>query len=109
MADGNRRLEDFIPLEDLLKLDPQVLTARVYQQVFRLNGTILLHCQQIEEMEKKLKLKAEKEDLEKLETKVDDKVGFKELSRMEKLFISVSVVVLVLFLAFNIWDRIAGL
>lgn len=107
MADG-RRFEDYVPIEDLLKKDSQVLLAEIWQQTVKTNGTVAKLCDEQAKIKEELKLKATVVELDKIEVKVDDKVGTKELNRMEKIFIGIGGSIGLLLTIFNIWDRIAG-
>ena len=101
MPDG-RRFEDKLTIEDLIKLPQKELTARIYQQVLRTNGTVSANCIQIEEMKADIKLRATCADVTELRAEVKDKIGM-------KLFVILTSIIGLLLLTFNIWDRLASL
>ena len=60
MAEENR-FEDKLSIADLMKKPQKELTAMIYQQVVRTNGTVRQNCK----------------DIDNLKTEMKDKVGFK--------------------------------
>jgi len=54
MAEGNR-FEDKLSIPDLMKKPQKELTAMIYQQVVRTNGTVRQNCSDIDNLQKEIK------------------------------------------------------
>lgn len=98
MANG-KRFEDYISVEDLMKKPQKELMAQIYVQTLKTNGTISLHCQQIDEIHADLKTKASSIDLEDIRRDLKDKIG-------QKIFVILASILGVVMVIFNIWDRL---
>jgi hypothetical protein len=86
----DKRFEDKVGIEDLIKTPQKELLARIYQQVLKTNGTVAQNCT----------------DIKELQTNMDDKIGNKELLRFEKVFGIVAGVAGFIIVLFNILDRV---
>jgi hypothetical protein len=89
MSDGKEFAEK-VSIGDLMKLPQKELTAKIYQQVLKTNGTVAQNCK----------------DIEGLQGEIKDKIGNKELLRFEKMFAIVAGVATFIILVFNILDRV---
>lgn len=83
--DKSKRFEDTLSVEDLMKKPQKELLANLYIQTLKINGTVRRNCKEIED----------------LENKVDEKIGW-------KIFAVISGVLMVIIVLFNMLDRIAG-
>lgn len=80
---NGKRFEDYLSVEDLMKLPNDELLAKIYVQTLKTNGTIAQHCTDIEDLKNDMK----------------DKIGM-------KLFAWLSGAVAFLIILFNVIDRI---
>ncbi|OFW47179.1 MAG: hypothetical protein A2163_04005 [Actinobacteria bacterium RBG_13_35_12] len=96
MSDGNR-FEDKVSIEDLMKKSTKVLLANIYQQVLKTNGTVTQHCEDIDDINT---------DIDNLQTKLEEKIGMKELLRFEKMFAVIAGIAGLIIIIFNILDRV---
>ena len=85
-----KRFEDYVSVEDLERLEPQVLMAKIYVQTLKTNGAVAQNCK----------------DIADLQIEIKDKIGVKELLRFEKLFGIIAAIGAFILLVFNIWDRL---
>jgi len=95
-----RRFEDYMSVEDLMKRPQKELMVEIYIQTLKTNGSIALHCEQIEELKDAVKLRATTADVLDLKTELKDKIGM-------KLFAIITGIVGLLIVVFNVIDRIA--
>ena len=71
----DRRFEDKLSFEDLLKKPPEEIRVLTYMQTVKTNGTVSRHDKCIAKLEEEMKERATKKDIEKTNTKVDGKIG----------------------------------
>lgn len=88
----DRRFEDKVSIDDVLKDNPnnKILLAKIYLQCRETNGTVGRHDKCIEN----------------LKTDIKDKIGLKELSRVQKIFAWITGLIAFVLIAFNIFDRV---
>ena len=89
MAD-DRRFEDTMSIEDLMKKPQKELLVEIYIQTVKTNSTVATNCK----------------DIEELQTKVDEKIGTRELLRFEKMFAIIAGIAGLIIIVWNILDRV---
>ena len=89
MSDG-KRFEDTMSVEDLMKKPQKELLAEIYIQTLKTNGTVDRNCK----------------DIESLQIEMKDKIGNKELLRVEKIFGLIFGIAGLIIVIFNILDRV---
>ena len=95
----DRKFEDKVSIEDLFKKPAKEIQIMTYMQTVKTNGQV---AENIENIEKNAScIKGIKEDMQ-------DKIGIKELNRIQKIFIWDTGSIGFILVAFNIWDRIQG-
>jgi len=70
-----------------------------YLQAVKTNAQVARNIKDIEENTSRIKA---------IKTSVKDKIGIKELNRIQKIFIWATSSIGFILVAFNIWDRIQG-
>lgn len=87
---NGKRFEDTMSVEDLMKKPQKELLVEIYIQTVKTNGTVARNC----------------DDIEELQTKVDEKIGTRELLRFEKLFGIIAGIAGLIIIIWNILDRV---
>ena len=87
---NDKRFEDSMSVEDLMKKPQKELLVEIYIQTVKTNGTVAINCK----------------DIVDLQTKVDEKIGTKELLRFEKLFGIIAGLAGLIIIIWNILDRV---
>ena len=86
----DRRFEDKLSMEEMMKKPAKVVRAMTYMQVVKTNGTVTRHENEIGDLQKDIK----------------DKIGIAELNRMQKIFAWITGSIAFILIVFNIIDRI---
>jgi len=73
----DRRFEDTLSVEDLLKKPAKEIQIMTYLQAVKTNGTVTRHDKCINALEEDMKDKADKTDVDKVEKKGEGKIGTK--------------------------------
>ena len=94
-----RKFEDKVSVEDLFKKPAKEIQIMTYLQAVKTNAQV---AKNIENIEKNAIC------IEAIKTDVKDKIGIKELNRIQKIFIWATGSIGFILVAFNIWDRIQG-
>ena len=81
--EDNKRFEDNISVDDLMKLDEKTLMTKIYVQVLKTNGTVRSHDK----------------DIECLQNEIKDKIGW-------KMFTILISAVSFLIILFNVLDLV---
>jgi hypothetical protein len=87
---NDRRFEDTMSVEDLMKKPQKELLVEIYIQTVKTNGTVAQNCN----------------DITELQTEIKNKIGNRELLRFEKIFGIMAGVVGLVIVIFNILDRV---
>ena len=88
MAD--RRFEDKVSVEDLLKKPVKEILIMTYVQTVKTNGQVAENC----------------DTITKLQEEIKDKIGIEELNRMQKIFAWVTGSIAFILIVFNVFDRV---
>jgi len=81
-----KRFEDKVGIEDLVKIPPKILMARIYQQVLKTNGIVTQHDK----------------DIEGLQTEIKEKISWKVIKNMIILLTIIISILSIPSLIFNI-------
>ena len=95
----DRKFEDKVSVEDLFKKPAKEIQIMTYLQAVKTNAQVARNIKDIEENASRIKA---------IKTDVKDKIGIKELNRIQKIFIWATGSIGFILVAFNIWDRIQG-
>ena len=95
----DKKFEDKVSVDDLLKKPTKDILIMTYLQAVKTNGQV---AKNIENIEKNAIC------IEAIETDVKDKIGIKELNRIQKIFIWATGSIGFILVVFNVWDRIQG-
>ena len=95
----DRKFEDKVSVEDLFNKDTKEILIMTYMQAVKTNAQVAENIKDIEE---------HAICIEAIKTSVKDKIGIKELNRIQKIFIWATSSIGFILVAFNIWDRIQG-
>ena len=87
----DRRFEDKLSIQDLSKMKQKDIIIMTYMQAVKTNGQVAESCA----------------DINTLQADVKDKIGIKELNRMQKLFAWVTGGIGFIVILFNVFDRVA--
>jgi len=96
---AERKFEDKVSVEDLFKKPAKEIRIMTYMQTVKTNGQV---AENIERIEKNTSY------IEDIKEDMQDKIGIKELNRMQKIFIWATGSIGFILVAFNIWDRLGG-
>jgi len=94
-----RKFEDKVSVKDLLKKPTKDILIMTYLQAAKTNAQVARNIKDIEENASRIKA---------IKTSVKDKIGIKELNRIQKIFVWATGSIGFILVAFNIWDRIQG-
>ena len=95
----DKRFEDKVSVEDLFKKPAKEIQIMTYLQAVKTNAQVARNIKDIEENASRIKA---------IKTDVKDKIGIKELNRIQKIFIWATGSIGFILVAFNVWDRIQG-
>ena len=94
-----RKFEDKVSVEDLFKKPAKEIQIMTYLQAVKTNAQVARNIKDIEE---------NAIHIETIKTDVKDKIGIKELNRIQKIFIWATGSIGFILVVFNVWDRIQG-
>ena len=95
----DRKFEDKVSVEDLFKKPAKEIQIMTYLQAVKTNAQVARNIKDIEENTSRIKA---------IKTSVKDKIGIKELNRIQKIFIWATGSIGFILVVFNVWDRIQG-
>ena len=95
----DRKFEDKVSVEDLFKKPAKEIQIMTYLQAVKTNAQVARNIKDIEENASRIKA---------IKTSVKDKIGIKELNRIQKIFIWATGSIGFILVVFNVWDRIQG-
>ena len=95
----DRKFEDKVSVDDLFNKDTKEILIMTYLQAVKTNAQV---AKNIENIEKNASC------IETIKTDVKDKIGIKELNRIQKIFIWATGSIGFILVVFNIWDRLQG-
>ena len=87
---SDRRFEDKVSVDDLLKKPVKEILIMTYVQTVKTNGQVAENC----------------DTIAKLQEEIKDKIGIEELSRMQKIFAWTTGSIGFILIVFNIFDRV---
>ena len=95
----DRKFEDKVSVDDLFNKDTKEILIMTYLQAVKTNAQVARNIKDIEENTSRIKA---------IKTSVKDKIGIKELNRIQKIFIWATGSIGFILVVFNVWDRIQG-
>ena len=93
----DRKFEDKVSVEDLFKKPAKEIQIMTYLQAVKTNAQVARNIKDIEENASRIKA---------IKTSVKDKIGIKELNRMQKIFAWITGSIGFVLVVFNVWDRL---